>query len=99
MTIYCKAYRLAELRAFPGWAEIAQENEKEYSDDMIVYITETLKVTENCLDLEDETAYLVSNPDTNWSGFCRETLAFVVPDWEAESRAVSEALKETSSAG
>lgn len=94
MPRYCKAYKLEDLRKYPKWAELANESDKDLEDDSIVYIEETLIVTKNCLELDKKEDYLVTDPTPEWETFCKGDLEFQVPDWEAESAAVREALKK-----
>lgn len=94
MPRYCKAYKLEDLRKYPQWGELADESGKELDDDSIVYIEETLIVTSNCLELDKKEDYLVTDPTPEWETFCKGELEFQVPDWEAESAQVREALKK-----
>ena len=94
MSRYCKAYKLEDLRKFPKWAEVAKENEKELSDGDIVYIQENLTVTKNCLDLDNEEDYIFTEVSPEWESFSKDDLQFEVPDWEAESAKVREALQK-----
>ena len=94
MPRYCKAYKLEDLRKFPKWSESSEEIEKDLKDDEIVYIEETLFVTKNCLELDKKEDYIFNDITPEWEKFCKEELEFEVPDWEAESAKVREALKK-----
>jgi len=92
MPKYCKAYKLDDLRKFPGWASSAVE--KDMGDDDLAYVMESLKVTKNCLDLDSEDDLILTEVTSEWEAFCKNDLKFEVPDWEEESRRVREHLKE-----
>ena len=94
MPKYCKAYKLEDLRKFTGWAGIALAAEKEMDNNDLAYVMESLKVTKNCLDLDNEEDYLLSDVTPEWEAFCKDVLAFEVPDWEAESERVQKHLQE-----
>lgn len=84
---YCKAYRLAELRQFPGWSE-SRINWKDrdkgggdqgetFSDDKIVFINQDFTVTESMWHNEN---VIFNSIDADWKEFCVTTLKFKVPD-------------------
>ena len=98
MPIYCKAYKLEDLRKYDKWADRAKETEKELEDDAIVYIHEKLFVTKNCLELDKEEDHIFTEVDAEWEAFCKNELEFQVPDWEEESRKVREALAKEEAA-
>ena len=70
---YCRAYRLAELRAFSAWPQEAG------ADEALVYLHDDLTVTEDVWPGEGVLfgADLVS---PEWERFCAEQLGFAVPD-------------------
>ncbi|MDJ0835250.1 MAG: hypothetical protein QNK37_01975 [Acidobacteriota bacterium] len=94
MPKYCKAYKLEDLRKFSGWSAAATTAEKEMEDNDLAYVMESLKVTKNCLDLDNEEDFLLNDVSNEWEAFCKEDLKFEVPDWEAESERVRQHLKE-----
>jgi len=67
---YCRAYRLAELRAFPGWPAGGL-------DDSVVYIHDDFRVTATAWPGEDVVFDAVTD---EWRAFCTGTLGFRVPD-------------------
>ena len=92
MPRYCKAYKLEDLRKFPKWAESARSSEKDLEDGDLVYIKEELHVTKNCLDLDNEDELIFTEVTPEWETFCKDELAFEIPDWEAEAARVREQL-------
>ena len=92
MSTYCKAYRLGDLRKFPGWAEKAENARKEkverdgqeievpreLTDDVYVYLHESLVVTDGIFENEN---VIFDNVTPEWEAFCRDELKFEVPDW------------------
>ena len=44
MQKHCEAYYLKGLRQFPSWTEKHEENEKELSDDTVIYIWDDFTV-------------------------------------------------------
>ena len=94
MPKYCKAYKLEDLRKFSGWAGNAVAAEKEMDDNDLAYVMESLKVTKNCLDLDNEDDFLLNEVTPEWETFCKDELKFEVPDWEAESERVRKHLQE-----
>ena len=103
MPSYQKVYLLGQVRKFPGWSEDrlrdvfgrmrargdALATEPEPTDDTPVFLHEDLKVTLSCFE-DDEGVF--ESDSASWSTFCREELGFCVPDWEAESKQVREAI-------
>ncbi len=101
MSTYCKAYRLGDLRKFPGWTEKAENARKEkverdgqevevpreLTDDVYVYLHESLVVTDGIFENEN---VLFDNVTPEWEAFCRDELKFQVPDW-VTATATSEA--------
>jgi ankyrin repeat protein len=87
---YCKAYRLGELRKFPGWTELRikgkesappdqgdSESNVPFTDDKIVFIHHDFSVTESMWHGENVISNSVS---AAWKEFCAETLKFKEPD-------------------
>lgn len=99
MPRYCKAYRLEDLRKFPKWSDVAAGGEKELEDDSIVYIVESFDVTKNCLELDKKEDYILTDAGDDWQKFATSELKFEVPDWEAESERVREAIKKQEEEG
>jgi hypothetical protein len=87
---YCKAYLLSRLRAFPGWSERAEaarpeprdgdrggrEEPRPLADDDIVYLQESLVVTDGIF-LDEHVLFDRVTPE--WEAFCRKDLGFEVP--------------------
>jgi hypothetical protein len=103
MPRYMKAYYLADLRRFPGWTEqprptptardagtTATSASTESVSDDIVYVQEDYRVT---WDISGDVVFDGQQP--GWIEFCQAELKFAVPDWEAESAAVRQALAES----
>jgi hypothetical protein len=67
---YCRAYRLAELRAFAGWPSGQGE-------DAVVYLHDDFRVTATAWSGEDVLFDAVTD---EWRAFCTGTLGFRVPD-------------------
>jgi hypothetical protein len=86
VTLYCKAYRLADLRQFPDWEKLANEREQELDEDTIVYITDSYQVSEDCLATQDETSQLLARISDEWKVYCKEKLQFATPDWDLDSQ-------------
>lgn len=94
---YCKAYLVKDLRQFKDWNTLASEKATSLNDDDVAYITEDFTVTTNGLEMDREEDHLLKGDNQEWKTFCQETLKFEVPDWEAESAAVREALANAES--
>lgn len=77
MPKYCKAYKVKQVREFSGWSEKPKPDGKTLSDDDLCFIWENLNVTESCF---DETTVLLESSVPGWPDFCKDTLAFKVPD-------------------
>ena len=86
--IYCKAYRLEELRRFEHWSEsrinwkTADETENhasdaEIPDDDVVFIHQDYMVTESIWPNEN---VIFENVTPQWRDFCNTVLGFKVPD-------------------
>lgn len=73
MREYCKAYRLAELRRYPQWAEPPAER----SGDAIVYLWDDLTVVADPVAADGEVLWADVTDD--WARFCRTELAFAPP--------------------
>lgn len=89
---YCKAFLLKDLRQFKDWSSLSKDQSNELKDDHVVYMLENFMVTTNPLDMDCESDYILKSVTDEWEDFCKTTLKFEVPDWEAESQAVREAL-------
>jgi hypothetical protein len=77
MKHYCRAYRLAELRRFPHWTDVAGDGEP-LTDDTIVYLWNDLTVVAN--PVLPDSALLWDAVDDEWERFCRDDLSFDVPE-------------------
>jgi hypothetical protein len=75
---YCKAYTLGELRRFPGWADSAARDEREMSDDAIVYVCDELTVLVSPVG-NDKDKRLLTKVTPEWEEFCAKTLKFAIP--------------------
>ena len=82
MPVYQKAYPIARLCAFAGWEAAASPAAAGLDADAVVFVREDLSVRNGCFD-EDEVLFTPHGEE--WRAFCRDELAFAVPDWEAES--------------
>jgi uncharacterized protein len=71
---YCRAYQLAELRAFHGWQEPA---DADLGDADVVFVHDDLTVTRSIWPGED---MIFTGRSEDWNRFCRDTLSFRVPD-------------------
>ena len=98
MPKYCKAYKLEDLRKFSGWSAAAASAEKDMGDGDLAYVMESLTVTKNCLDLDKEDDFLLTEVTPEWEAFCKGELKFEVPDWEAESERTRKHLQELEAA-
>jgi ankyrin repeat protein len=77
---YAKAYLLGALRAFPGWTEQSAGSQPR-ADDLVVFLHHDLTVTESIWPGEDVVFHPADAAVTaRWKEFCRDTLAFRVPD-------------------
>ena len=68
---YCRAYRLTELTAFPGW-----DGPEAATDDEVAFVHDDLTVTRYVWPGED---VLRDRVDEEWAAFCRDELGFRVP--------------------
>ena len=73
MRTYCRAYRLAELRRFPGFAEA----DPPAPGDTVVYLWDDLTVVDS--PVAADPAQLWSDPGPEWRAFCTRELGFAVP--------------------
>jgi len=78
MRQYCKAYQLAELRRFPGWAEHSPPGESVLNDDTVVYVWDDLTVVANPVAADQ--GILFDTADEEWARFCHAELGFEVPE-------------------
>jgi hypothetical protein len=86
---YCKAYHLEELRQFPAWSEPktnsttdkglreADQQEKGFDDDSIVFIHQDFTVTASMRRGEN---VIFDRVSPEWQQFCSGRLGFTVPD-------------------
>ena len=76
---YTKAFRLSELRRFPGFAELELNAVKtaNASDDPVVFIHHDLSVTSSIWPNE---SVLLTKVTPEWREFCRNVLCFKAPD-------------------
>lgn len=81
MPTYMKAYRLAELQRYPGFGPSSPAS-RSLAPDSIVYLREDLGVVSGCFGAD---VVLFESAAPEWARFCRDELAFEVPDWEGES--------------
>lgn len=92
--LYCKAYQLRDMRAYPQWQEhaararLASDSDaapRTLTDDSIVYLQEDLSVTDDIFLGEH---VLFSSQDSSWAEYCRDRLQFAVPQdvLEAEKK-------------
>lgn len=97
---YCKAYPLARLREFKGWAEKAEAFREVETpegdgadvapdgDGRIVYLQESYAVTDGIF-LDEHVIFDSVTPE--WIDFCQNTLGFEIPVAELEDAAESPA--------
>ncbi|TDD01516.1 hypothetical protein E1292_25805 [Nonomuraea deserti] len=76
MFVYCRAYRLGELRAFEGWADSAAS--AQLSDDEIVYLTDEFTVLRSPV-VADE-APIRADDTPEWREFCASVVNFQPDD-------------------
>lgn len=93
---YCKAYPIARLRQFSGWKEKAENARKEkqqvdgkeieaprqLTDDDFLYLQTDLTVTDGIF-LGENVIFDDVTPE--WTEFCKNELAFEIPDFAQES--------------
>ena len=87
-SLYCKAYRLGDLRANPAWAEshiswkksMEQDDgscNKPLIDEQVVFIHQDFTVTESMYQNEN---IIFNQADAAWREFCANSLQFKAPD-------------------
>ena len=93
MGLYCKAYHLGSLRAYPAWSEKAENARKTdadgddlshprvLSDDSIVYLQENFVVTD---DIFNEENILFDAVTPEWINYCKQVLGYAIPEDVAE---------------
>ena len=77
MQKYCKAYKLGDLRQFGGWAEHAQQNGQDLSDDTICYLWDDFTVVQSPFQKENP---LFDAVTPEWQDFCKSSLKFEIPE-------------------
>lgn len=99
---YCKAYYIKDLRQFPSWSELHQED-KELADETIVYLWNDFTVVKSPV-LADQ-GVIWQNVTPEWQIFCQDTLQFEVPEdvrqtyeQETQGQEAADANKEKSMA-
>ena len=87
--LYCKAYRLMDVKQFPKWSEQAialetktEKNNKKkgkrtHSLDDIIFLHQDFTVTRS---IWHNTDVIFNHISADWIDFCSETLKFEVPD-------------------
>lgn len=86
--LYCKAFYLADLEAFPGWPEEAtakaglprgteEEGQAEEQEPSIVYLHQDLTVTRSMWHGED---VVFDGAAADWPSFCDQQLQFAIPE-------------------
>ncbi|GAA1024936.1 MULTISPECIES: hypothetical protein [Amycolatopsis] len=78
MKDYFRAYRLGDLRAFPGWAAAARPEAAELGDDAIVYVRGDLAVVRSPVLAEPGILWDTLSPQ--WHEFCASALHFEIPE-------------------
>ena len=88
MGMYCKAYHLGELRAYPAWSEKAENARKldtegydlahprVLTDESIVYLQHSFIVTD---DIHSEEYILFDDVTPEWINYCRNVIGFTIP--------------------
>ena len=77
MRSYSKACVLADLRRFPGWSQAAAPQERELSDDDIVYLADDFVVMTDPI---REEGVIFDQVSAGWREFCTGELGFAIPD-------------------
>ena len=81
MGIYCKAYLLRDLRAFPGWRErtiVGSDGAtRVFGDDDVVYVQDNHVVTDGIF--KDENV-VFDAVDAAWLSFLTGPLGFAIPE-------------------
>ena len=73
---YCRAYRLAELRGFAGWAAGCAPESAALPDDTVVYLWDDLTVVADPVTPDSALLRAGAEPDAAWERFCCEVLEF-----------------------
>jgi len=76
MKSYSKAYSLADLRRFPGWAAGATPDEQELTNDDIAYLGIDFVVVSDPI---REEGLIFGEITPEWRDFCVSELGFHVP--------------------
>lgn len=106
---YCKAYPIQRLREFKQWHENLQNTRKEsqqvdgkevetnrpLTDDDYLYLQENFVVTDGIF-LDEHIIFDAVSPE--WIDFCKTSLKFEVPVYEAVNRGESSETESKSSA-
>lgn len=71
---YCRAYKLADLRRFPGWR---QAIEPAAGDGSFVFLHVDLRVTQT---ISPDEGVLYNDQSVEWRTFCTEQLHFQIPE-------------------
>ncbi|WP_327044002.1 hypothetical protein OG320_19730 [Microbispora sp. NBC_01189] len=80
---YCRAYHLADLRRFPGWAARAHPEEAGLPSDTVVYLWDDLSVVADPVAPDGLVLWDADGAtgvDGAWARFCREELNFETPE-------------------
>jgi hypothetical protein len=76
---YCKAYQVARLREFDGWAEGVNPARRQLEEGAILYIQENYTVTDSIF-IDENVVFDRVTPE--WVEFCRTVLGFEAPSAE-----------------
>lgn len=76
--LYCRAYRLGDLRKYSRWTEKENSSNERSSKpyDTIVYLHQDFSVTETAV---PNSHAIFASADDDWQQFCLRTLAFRAP--------------------
>lgn len=78
MKAYCKAYPIAQLRSFDGWATTASSAvDATVEEDGYAFVCDDLTLV---LDPINESGVLVGEVTPAWQRFCTDELGFAVPE-------------------
>jgi len=97
MSRYCKAYPIARLREFKGWAENAQNAREEtqtiegkevsaprpLTDSDFLYLQENFTITDGIF-LDQNIIFDQVGPE--WIEFCKSRLKFEMPEYQRASQ-------------
>ncbi|GHO80012.1 hypothetical protein KSD_77830 [Ktedonobacter sp. SOSP1-85] len=78
MRKYCKAYYLKDLRQFTDWTEKQDASETALSDETVVYLWDDFTVVKSPVIPDKGLIFDAVTPE--WQAFCKETLAFEIPE-------------------